>query len=110
MTKASGAPPETGWAKLVPEPLVSDIAASVEFWRDRLGFVIAYQQPLEAFAYLERPEGAQIMLCQRSGKWETAPLDRPRPRPLVSLMRPTVRFAPSRSAPGFDPKQSPCTL
>ena len=42
-----------------------------------LGFEIAYQRPEEGFAYLERPEGAQIMLCQRSGNWETAPLRRP---------------------------------
>jgi catechol 2,3-dioxygenase-like lactoylglutathione lyase family enzyme len=77
MTTRLGAPPKTGWAKLVPELLVSDIGASMEFWCDRLGFAIAYQRPDEAFAYLERPEGAQIMLSQRSGKWETARLDRP---------------------------------
>ena len=77
MTPGLGTPPKTGWAKLVPELLVSDIDASLEFWRDRLGFAIAYRRPEEAFAYLERPEGAQLMLCQRSGNWETAPLDRP---------------------------------
>jgi catechol 2,3-dioxygenase-like lactoylglutathione lyase family enzyme len=72
-----GSPPKTGWAELVAELLVSDIAASLAFWRDRLGFAIAYQRPEQGFAYLERPEGAQIMLCQRSGNWETATLDRP---------------------------------
>lgn len=72
-----GSPPKTGWAKLVPELLVSDIAASLAFWRDRLGFKIAYQRPEQGFVYLERPEGGQIMLCQRSGNWETAPLNRP---------------------------------
>jgi catechol 2,3-dioxygenase-like lactoylglutathione lyase family enzyme len=36
-----------------------------------------YRRLEEAFAYLERPEGAQIMLSQRSGEWETAALDRP---------------------------------
>ena len=77
MTADPGAPPERGWAKLVPELLVSDLAESLAFWRDLLGFAIAYQRPEEAFVYLERPEGAQIMLSQRSGKWETAPLDRP---------------------------------
>jgi ribosomal protein S18 acetylase RimI-like enzyme/catechol 2,3-dioxygenase-like lactoylglutathione lyase family enzyme len=77
MTTGLGAPPKTGWAKLVPELLVSDIGASLEFWCGHLGFVIAYQRPQEAFAYLERPEGAQIMLSQRNGKWETAALDRP---------------------------------
>ena len=77
MTAGLGRPPKTGWAKLVPELLVSDIAASLKFWRDRLGFAIAYQRPEQAFAYLERPEGAQIMLCQRCGNWETAPLTDP---------------------------------
>ena len=61
----------------MPELLVSDIAASLDFWCNRLGFAIAYQRPEEAFAYLERTEGAQIMLCERSGKWETGSLDRP---------------------------------
>ena len=77
MTAELGSPPKTGWAKLLPELPVSDIAASLAFWRDRLGFAVAYQRPDQAFAYLERPEGAQIMLCQRHGNWETAPLDRP---------------------------------
>jgi len=71
-----GAPPKSGWAKLVPELLVSDIGTSLKFRCDRLGFAIAYRRPEEAFAYLERPEGVQIMLSQRSGKWETAPRDR----------------------------------
>ena len=66
-----GSPPMTGWAKLVPELLVSDIAASTAFWCDRLGFAIAYQRPEQLFVYFERPEGAQLMLCQRSGR--TAP-------------------------------------
>jgi catechol 2,3-dioxygenase-like lactoylglutathione lyase family enzyme len=77
MTEDRGSPPRTGWAKLVPELLVSDIAASTAFWRDRLGFAIPYQRPEQSFVYLERPEGAQLMLCQRSGNWETASLDPP---------------------------------
>jgi len=70
-------PPRSGWAKLVPELLVRDIGASLAFWCNRLGFEIAYQRSEERFAYLERPEGAQIMLCQRNGKWETAELQPP---------------------------------
>ena len=77
MTTRFGAPPKTGWAKLVPELLVSDIGTSIEFWCNRLGFAIAYQRPEEKFIYLERAEGAQIMLSQRNGKWETGLLDRP---------------------------------
>jgi catechol 2,3-dioxygenase-like lactoylglutathione lyase family enzyme len=72
-----GAPPRTSWAKLVCEQLVEDIETSLGFWTKMLGFEIAYQRPEQGFAYLERPEGAQIMLCQRSGNWETAPLRRP---------------------------------
>ena len=43
MTESSEAeaPPRTGWAPMVPELLVSDIQASLDFWRDRLGFRIA---------------------------------------------------------------------
>ncbi|GAB5469549.1 MAG: VOC family protein [Rhodospirillales bacterium] len=72
-----GRPPRGGWAKLVTELLVEDIAASKAFWIDLLGFTVAYQRPAEKFVYLERPEGCQIMLCQRSGVWETAELARP---------------------------------
>lgn len=62
MTDDFGKPPKGGWSKLVPE---------------LLGFTIAYQRPAEKFVYLERPEGIQIMLCERSGKWEAAELERP---------------------------------
>tara|TARA_R110002110_G_scaffold63065_2_gene175576 strand:- start:5856 stop:6305 length:450 start_codon:yes stop_codon:yes gene_type:complete len=77
MTDEFGKPPRGGWSKLVPELLVSDIAVSRAFWCDVLGFTIAYQRPAEKFLYLERPEGIQIMLCERSGKWETAALEQP---------------------------------
>ncbi len=72
----SGRPPQGGWSRIVCELLVEDIGASLGFWCDLIGFSIAYQRSEQAFAYLEL-DGAQIMLCQRSGKWETAVLDRP---------------------------------
>jgi catechol 2,3-dioxygenase-like lactoylglutathione lyase family enzyme len=72
-----GAPPRSGWARLVCEILVEDLAASRAFWEGVLGFAIAYQRPEQGFVYLERPEGAQIMLCQRSGNWETGRLEPP---------------------------------
>jgi len=77
MDDRPGAPPRSGWARMVPEILVEDIQASLSFWRDLLGFEIAYHRPEEKFAYLERPDDAQIMLCQRSGVWETGALERP---------------------------------
>lgn len=72
-----GAPPRSGWAKLVCELLVEDLAVSRAFWEDVLGFRVAYQRPEQGFVYLERAEGGQIMLCQRSGAWETGNLQRP---------------------------------
>jgi catechol 2,3-dioxygenase-like lactoylglutathione lyase family enzyme len=72
-----GRPPKAGFARLVSELLVEDITVSLQFWCEALGFDIAYQRPEDGFAYLERPEGAQIMLCQRSGKWETGELQVP---------------------------------
>ena len=72
-----GAPSSSGWARLVCELLVDDLAVSRAFWEGALGFEVAYQRPEQAFVYLERRDGAHIMLCQRSGNWETAALERP---------------------------------
>jgi catechol 2,3-dioxygenase-like lactoylglutathione lyase family enzyme len=72
-----GAPPRAGWQKLVSEVLVENLATSLHFWTKMLGFGVAYQRPEEGFAYLERPEGAQIMLCQRADVWETGLMERP---------------------------------
>ena len=77
MTESSEAeaPLRTGWAPMVTELLVSDIQASLDFWRGRLGFRIAYSR--DGFVYLERPEGAQIMLSERDGTFETGAMEVP---------------------------------
>lgn len=72
-----GAPPRHGWARMVPELHVTDLAISLAFWPDVLGFAVAFQRPAERFVYLERPEGAQLMLCQRHGRFETGPMQPP---------------------------------
>lgn len=72
-----GAPPRTGWAKIVPELLVQCLGRSLGFWSALIGFDVAYRRPEQGFVYLERPEGAQLMLCERSGHWETGPLEPP---------------------------------
>ena len=76
-SKADGAPPRGGWARMVCELQVNDLAESLSFWRDVLGFQTAFERAEERFAYLEHPEGHQIMLCQRHGRFETGALDRP---------------------------------
>lgn len=76
---ANGAPPNSGFAPLKPEILVTDFQKSLDHWCEIFGFDIAYQRPDEKFAYLERKEGAQIMLSQRHDdqKWETDTLKPP---------------------------------
>jgi catechol 2,3-dioxygenase-like lactoylglutathione lyase family enzyme len=104
MNQSLGAPPKGGWASFVPELLVQDIEPSLAFWRDVLGFAIAYHRPDEGFVYLERPEGSQVMLCQRSGKWETGALERPYGRGVmfqltVSSLDPVVEAASRENWP-----------
>ncbi len=48
-------------ATLVPELVVADLATSLRFWVDLIGFRIAYDRPENRFAYLDR-DGAQVML------------------------------------------------
>lgn len=72
----SGGAPASGFNALVPELDVSDIAASLRFWCDLLGFHIVYDRPAAGFAFLQR-EGAQVMLCQLNGEWDTGELRQP---------------------------------
>lgn len=72
-----GSPPATGWASLVCELLVQNLEKSLPFWQEVLGFGCAYRRPEQKFVYLERPDGAQIMLCERAGNYETAELVEP---------------------------------
>lgn len=69
--------------KLVPELNVTEIGASLRFWRDLLGFRIVYDRPEQGFAAIER-DGVEFMLeqhgagpAERANIWDTAPLDRP---------------------------------
>lgn len=65
---------------MVPELLVSDIALSLAFYTDVLGFKKLFDRPEDGFAFLER-EGAQLMLEQSvpsdARSWAAAPLARP---------------------------------
>ena len=72
-------PVEFVWAPLVPELLVADLAVSLRFWRDLLGFTVVYDRAGEGFAFLDRA-GAQVMLEERGRAqrtWETGPLQPP---------------------------------
>jgi catechol 2,3-dioxygenase-like lactoylglutathione lyase family enzyme len=77
MIAERNAPPTTGWANMVTELHVADLAVSLGFWTDIIGFAIAYRRDEEKFVYLEHPEGQQIMLCQRHGRFETGAMQPP---------------------------------
>jgi catechol 2,3-dioxygenase-like lactoylglutathione lyase family enzyme len=63
---------------LTPELAVVDIARSLAFYCDVLGFAVVYDRPDEGFAAL-RYEGCELMLDQIGiGRtWETGPLEPP---------------------------------
>ena len=65
---------------LVPELAVADWRASLAFYRDVLGFEVAYDRPEEGFAFLALG-AAQLMIYQigldRTFTVEGAPLERP---------------------------------
>ncbi len=73
---SNGAVPEGGFNTLVPELDVSDLAASLHFWCDLLGFRVAYDRPAARFAYLVRGS-IQIMLCEHNSNWDVGELSRP---------------------------------
>ena len=63
--------------RLIPELLVSDIAVSLRFYLNVLGFSILYERPEECFAHLDR-EGARLMLEQPVGRsFLAGPLQHP---------------------------------
>ncbi len=63
---------------VVPELLVTDINASMTFWRDLIGFSIKYERPEDKFVFLAL-EGAEIMLEQigEGRNWITGELSKP---------------------------------
>src|SRR5690349_18007162 len=63
-------------ARLVPELLVSDFAASLDFYVRLIGFVVKYDRPAEKFAYLDLG-GAEIMIEQETDFWLTAKREKP---------------------------------
>ena len=88
----SGARPPGGFAPLVPEFAVTDLAASLRFWCGPLGFTVAYDRPAAGFAYLHRGQ-LQVMLCQRNGCWETGEMEYPLGRGMNMQMT-VPRLAP----------------
>ncbi|MGU9811329.1 bleomycin resistance protein [Pseudomonas sp. LF052] len=96
--------------KLVPELMVTDLNASLEFWVSWVGFTVAYQRLEEGFAYLDL-NGAQVMLEQidpRANQWQTAALDLPLGRGMnlqidVAAVGPVIERLDAVAYPVFKP-------
>lgn len=63
---------------LVPELAITDLSASLKFWRDLIGFQVEYDRPKEGFAYLTMG-GAHLMVDQIAvgRSWLTGNLNYP---------------------------------
>ncbi|WP_206682613.1 VOC family protein [Paragemmobacter straminiformis] len=77
-----GAPPVV-WANGMSEMMVTDYPVSLAFWTELLGFGLAFERPAQKLACLVHPDGAQVMVYQRDGDWETGAMERPFGRGLV---------------------------
>jgi catechol 2,3-dioxygenase-like lactoylglutathione lyase family enzyme len=78
-----GSPPRGGWASQMAEMMVNDYPTSLRFWTGALGFSVAYERPEQRLACLQHPDGAQVMIYQRDGDWETGPMEPPFGRGMV---------------------------
>lgn len=66
-----------GKAALVPEICCFDVAASLTFYTQVLGFTVLYERVEKGFHYLER-QGAEIMIEQlHKGSWIAATPEKP---------------------------------
>jgi catechol 2,3-dioxygenase-like lactoylglutathione lyase family enzyme len=64
---------------LIPELDVSDLAVSLDFYRELVGFTLVFERPAERFAYLDL-EGSSLMLQETAGpgrRFRTGLLERP---------------------------------
>jgi catechol 2,3-dioxygenase-like lactoylglutathione lyase family enzyme len=77
ITMSTGSPPKSGFAAMAIELIVSNYVNSLAFWTGPMGFQICYTRPAMKFAYLEHPDGAQMMFYERDGDWETGALEPP---------------------------------
>ena len=84
----TGSPPEI-WSNIMAELMVSDFPTSLAFWTGPIGFQTAFTRPAQKLACLTRPEGAQIMIYQRDGDWETGPLQPPYGRGAIIQIYPS---------------------
>jgi catechol 2,3-dioxygenase-like lactoylglutathione lyase family enzyme len=65
------------WSSLMIELMATDFPRSLGFWTGPMGFRVVFDRPGQQFVMMERPEGAQMMLYQADGDWQTGALESP---------------------------------
>ena len=93
--------------RLVPELLVSDHAASRDFYVRVIGFSVRYERPAEKFCYLDL-RGAELMIEEETDFWATAPRERPYGRGMslqieVEALDPIIARLEAAGIPLFRP-------
>jgi catechol 2,3-dioxygenase-like lactoylglutathione lyase family enzyme len=72
----TGTAPKT-WNRLVAEMMVSDYPTTLAWWTRLVGMTAVFTRPAQKLAFLEHPDGAQVMIYQRDGDWEVAAMQPP---------------------------------
>ncbi len=67
----------TRWNGLVAEMMVSHYPASLAWWTGLMGFAPVFTRPEQRLAFLQHEGGAQVMIYERDGEWEVAPMQPP---------------------------------
>ncbi|MGY4856551.1 VOC family protein [Cryobacterium sp. AP23] len=96
MTAADANTPSTAepefFPDLVPELLVEDLAASLDFWVGLCGFAVLYDRPTEGFSYLH--SGTAHLMLEQVGagrNWIPGSLERPLGRGInLQVMLPDI--------------------
>ena len=72
----TGSPP-TRWNPLLAEIMVQDYPVSLAWWTTLMGFAPVFTRPAQKLAMLQHADGAQVMIYQRDGDWETGAMEPP---------------------------------
>ena len=78
----TGSPPNR-WNPLIAEMMVQDFPKSLAWWTGLMGFVPLFSRPAQKLAMLQHPYGAQVMIYERDGDWETGEMEPPFGRGVV---------------------------
>jgi hypothetical protein len=65
------------WNRLVAEMMVRHYPTALEWWTGLVGMAPVFTRPEQKLAFLQHPDGAQVMIYERDGDWEVGPMEAP---------------------------------